>query len=60
MTKNDIEVVDYYRQNTLYTDWEIHTESGIDYDEIVKHKTENTLVDEIKNGNHKSKEWKRI
>ncbi len=39
MTKEDMEVVDYYRQRTLHTDWEIHQETLIDYDEIVKHKT---------------------
>lgn len=60
MTNEYKEVVDYYRQKTLYTDWEIHQETDIPYEDIVKHKTENTLVDEIKNGNHKSKEWKRI
>ena len=60
MTKGEQFIVDKYRRRTLHTDWEIHEETGIPYDDIVKHKTTNTIGDQIKNGTHKTGKWTRV
>lgn len=44
------QVVDYWRQKTLFTDDEIHMITGIPHEFLSYHMTENTLVDGIKNG----------
>ena len=41
------EVVDYWRQKTLFTDDEIHMITGIPHEFLSYHMTENTLFDRI-------------